>query len=311
MNYMDNFGNVIKVQRTGSALASEGPDPDREAVGVPVGKNGINSTRYIWPITTPMKSAIELHHQYVFVKPNDNDIGSLWCPWVITDDGSALVFDRSKSYSFGILEWLKHVLQLLKKYANITCNGSIRFVGMEGNPHWVRSCRGIITVSDSIVSVAWTKHADAHMMKDDTMYSIRVGNYNRIPVATQVMEALPAERQNEYPLVPLSWSRCALMKNRFKLPLHGGIKIVCPKCREPCGVNTLLFKHAWCPICRSLALSGDWLQEDTKPGAWDRQRDRALAFAMGAHGGRLGKKSVLRVLNLDLVKKIWRMQLHT
>jgi hypothetical protein len=301
MSYMDEFRTSMHFKRTGSAL--EEPDPKREAVGVPVGKNGINSTRYIWQITTPMKSAIELHHQYVFVKPNENDIGSLRCPWEITDNRSALAFYHPSGYSFGMLEWLDHLLQLFKEHANVTCNGSIRFVGMEGNPHWVRSCRGTITVKDSIVSVAWAKHADEHMMKDDTMYTIWKNNF--IPVSTHEMEAHPDERQNEYPLVPLSWSRSTLMRNKSKLPLHGGIKIVCPKCREPCGVNTLLFKHAWCSICRSLALSGDWLQEDTKPGAWDRQRDRALAFAMGAHGGRLGEKSVLRVLKLDLVKKIW------
>ena len=98
-----------------------------------------------------------------------------------------------------------------------------------------------------------------------------------------------------------------LMKNRLELPHHGKLIIVCPKCREPCGVNTLLFKHAWCPICRSLALSGDWLQEDTKPGAWDRKRDRALAFAMGVHGGRLGENSVLRVLDHELANMICNM----
>jgi hypothetical protein len=308
MNYMNDFGISVHFKRTGSAI--EEPDPAREAVGVPAGKNGINSTRYTGSIPTPMKSAIGLHHQYaVFVKPNEHDMGSLRCPWKITGNGSALVFFHPSGYSFGMLEWLEHVLQLLKEYANVTCNGSIRFVGREpaaeGNPHWVRSCRGTITVSDSIVSVAWAKHADEHIMKpeDDIIW--------KNPRQFWHLVARPDERQNEYPLVPLSWSRCALKKNRSKLPLHGEIKMVCPKCLEPCGVNTLLFKHTWCSICSTLTLSGDWLQEDTKPGAWDRQRDRALAFAMGVHGGRLGENSVLWVLNLDLVKKIWRMQLHT
>jgi hypothetical protein len=279
--YMGDFSYSMHFKRTGSAL--EGPDPAREAVGVPVGKNGIKSTRYIGSIPAPMKSAIEPHHQYVFVKPNENDIGSLRSPWEITDNGSAVAFYHPSSYSFGMLEWLEHLLQLLQEYANVTCNGSIRFVGMEGNSHWPRSCRGIITVKDSIVSVVWTKHADEHMMKDATMYTIWKDNL--IPDPAHAMEARPEERRSEYPLIPLSWNRCASRKNKSKLPLHGRNKIVCPKCREPCGVNTLLFKHAWCSYCRSLSLSGDWLQEDTEPGAWDRQRDRYTALAMGVGGG--------------------------
>jgi hypothetical protein len=73
---------------------------------------------------------IELHHQYVVVKPNENDIGSPQCPWKITYDGSAVAFYHSSSYSFGMLEWLfKHMLRVFREYTNVTCNGSIRFVG--------------------------------------------------------------------------------------------------------------------------------------------------------------------------------------
>ena len=302
MNYMDEFRTPMHFQRTGSDL--EGPDPLREAIGVPTGKNGINISRYsgLPENTTPV---IETHHQYVFAKPNQNNIGSLRCPWEIVDNGSALAFYHPSSYSFGILEWLEHVLQLLKEYANVTCNGSVRFVGEEGNPHWVRSCRGTITVNDSVVSVTWAKHTDEHRMKDDTMFTFWKDIL--IPVSTQEMEARPDERQNKYPLVQLSHSRCEVAKNRSKLPLHGGIKIFCPNCLEPCGVNTLLFEHAWCSICTTLVLSGEWLQEDTKPGAWDRKRDRSLAFAMGAHGGRLGENSVLRGLDHKLANMICTM----
>lgn len=306
MNYMKEFRTSMHFKRTGSDL--EGPDPARDAIGVPTGKNGINISRYSGlPVnTTP---GIETHHQYVFVKPNKNDIGSLRCPWEIIDNGSALAFYHPSSYSFGMLEWLEHVLQLLKEYANITCNGSVRFVGEEGNPHWVRSCRGTITVNDSVVSVTWAKHTDEHRMKDDTVFSFWKDMF--VPVSTQQMEARPDERSTEHPLVPLSRSRSELSKNKSKLPLHGGIKIFCPNCLEPCGVNTLLFKQAWCSICTKFTPSGEWLQEDTKPGAWDRQRDRATAFAMGAHGGRLGENSVLRMLNPNLVEMIWNMQSHT
>jgi hypothetical protein len=72
---------------------------------------------------------------------------SLWCQWILTDDGTQLVWDEvEKFYSY--TEWLTYMVEKFFTPWGIKLNGSVEFQGEDDDD------KGVITLKDSAIAEA-------------------------------------------------------------------------------------------------------------------------------------------------------------
>jgi hypothetical protein len=149
--YINKF-NETRRMRFDAKKAAQMPDPEREAVGLPIGEDGEFFTGnpgsfgqdhgdYILDYNSPPGC----HEQYGFYK---NGAGGkqpgLWCQWRV--DGNKLVWDGGEKF-YDYVEWLNYLIAKFFKPWGYTLNGEIKWFGEDS------SDLGIIVVVNNEVSV--------------------------------------------------------------------------------------------------------------------------------------------------------------
>lgn len=135
--YIKQFGDTRRMKRDAN-VALTLPDPIRESVGLPVGKQGcyfVGGGGYAGQDRD--KSIIDYNN------PPDGQPG-LWCQWVPTHDRDGIEWDGSEKFYYYV-EWLKYLIQHFLKPWGYTVNGDVEWQGEE------REDRGVLRVTDNIV----------------------------------------------------------------------------------------------------------------------------------------------------------------
>ena len=71
---------------------------------------------------------------------------SLWCQWVLSDDGTNLAWDENEKF-YNYVEWLDYIINIFNKW-NIIINGEVSFQGQE------RRDKGKIKVKNNIIKLS-------------------------------------------------------------------------------------------------------------------------------------------------------------
>jgi len=144
--YLRGFSGSRRMRRKES-LASQFPDPAREAVGLPIGPEGGyyvgGAGQYFGQSRTP--DIVDYN------KPPSGQPG-LWCQWVPTDDGRHLQWDGGEKF-YDYCEWATYICEhfLLRWGRKLT--GRVRYQGEDSDDRGVLVARGeaVSTHPDRIV----------------------------------------------------------------------------------------------------------------------------------------------------------------
>ena len=74
----------------------------------------------------------------------------LWCQWIPTEDGDALVWDEGEKFYYYV-EWLEYLVENYLKPRGYTISGEVEWQGEDSND------RGLIRVNDNNIKVGKVK----------------------------------------------------------------------------------------------------------------------------------------------------------
>lgn len=123
--YLHKFASTRRMKRSESKVA-ELPDPIREAVGLPVGKDGgyfVGGTGFMGQDN----DASVLDHNY---EPNGQP--GLWCQWVPNEDGTCIEWDGGEKF-YEYVPWIKYIISNFLQPWGRTLNGVVSFRGEDFN----------------------------------------------------------------------------------------------------------------------------------------------------------------------------------
>lgn len=139
IQYLTNFANSRRMMRDAS-IAENIPDHYRESVNLPIGEDGeyfVNGTG--WMGQNSDKSVLNYN-----CPPASQP--SLWCQWIPTESGDAIVWDGGEKF-YSYIEWIKYIIQHFMIPWGIVINGEVEWEGEE------RDDLGIIIVENNEVIV--------------------------------------------------------------------------------------------------------------------------------------------------------------
>ena len=137
--YLNTFAKTRRMKRN-AKLTAKRPDPVRATVDLPVGKEGgyfVGDTSYYGQTKT--SDVLDYNN------PPSEQPG-LWCQWVPSEDGSAIVWDEGEKF-YNYVEWLRYLIEHFLAPWGYKLNGSVEWRGEEDDD------RGRIVVKDNIVTV--------------------------------------------------------------------------------------------------------------------------------------------------------------
>jgi hypothetical protein len=137
--YLDRFAETRRMLRDAIKTAAR-PDPVRIAAGLDVGPGGAYFV-----------GADDFHgqeHSEDILDYNQPPQGqpSLWCQWVPTDEGTAIVWDEGEKF-YHYVEWLEYLVKHFLGPWGYKLNGRVSWQGEEGEDS------GDIYVRDNKVKV--------------------------------------------------------------------------------------------------------------------------------------------------------------
>lgn len=131
------------------------PDPLREAVGLPLGPEGMyfvgdsenyGQNKYLSILDFNNYPGYRITHQPEWAQPG------LWLQWVPSDDGTILEWDQGEKFN-NYVEWLQWLQNYVFNLWNVTLEGEVRWQGEESDDigviyakpgYKIESCRAII-----------------------------------------------------------------------------------------------------------------------------------------------------------------------
>lgn len=122
-DYLNAFAYIRHMGRDVGKL-KDMPDPKRIAVNMPLGKEG---EYYVGSSDDQQygqfnDGTILDHNQQASTQPG------LWCQWVPTEDGTALVWDEGEKF-YNYIEWLEYIIENFMKPWGYTLNGEVLWQG--------------------------------------------------------------------------------------------------------------------------------------------------------------------------------------
>jgi hypothetical protein len=136
MGYDTNFCGSFELDKP---LSKE-----RIAAGLPIGKQGAYFVGGLgFAGQDDDASIIECN------TPPDGQPG-LWCQWVPSNDGTAIVWDGSEKF-YGYVEWIEYLIEHFLKPWGYVLNGEVEWFGEDAND------RGMICIADNVVKVKVAK----------------------------------------------------------------------------------------------------------------------------------------------------------
>lgn len=164
--YLAAFAGTRRMKRDATKAAAL-PDPVREAVGLPIGKEGAyfvggedyrgqsrddsvldyNEPPGIASYESGGGFSMSSYNAYAQARRSAIEAGAqpgLWCQWVPTDDGHAIEWDQGEKF-YEYIEWIKYLIHHFLKPWGYTLNGEVSWYGEE------REDTGLIRIVDNEV----------------------------------------------------------------------------------------------------------------------------------------------------------------
>lgn len=173
VQYLHRFRHTCRMRRD-ERLAAQLPDPERIAVGLPVGHEGAyfvggtgpfgqDSDESVVDQNTPPGtpdvpgrcSGSEWQSAYAtFCEERSRRIANkiaqpgLWCQWAPSEDGSELAWDEGEKF-YGYVEWLEYLVHHFFEPWGRKLSGEVWWRGEQDDD------RGVIYVRDNEVDAVW------------------------------------------------------------------------------------------------------------------------------------------------------------
>lgn len=132
--YLWEFANSRRVKRN-VALLQNVPDPAREAVDLPLGKDGGYFVNRKWDEENDWATAIDYN------KPPSGQPG-LWCQWIPTNDGRGIQWDGGEKF-YHYIAWLQYIIIHFLEPWDYQLSGEVKWQGEDA------SDKGHITVENN------------------------------------------------------------------------------------------------------------------------------------------------------------------
>jgi len=135
--YLTQFSETRRMRRD-SGKAAAFPDPIREAVGLPIGKEG----EYF----VGGKGSFGQDHDKSILDYNDPPVSQpgLWCQWVPTEDGTGIVWNGSEKF-YHYKSWIVYIIENFLKPWGYVVNGTVTWQGEVSND------KGIMIVVNNVL----------------------------------------------------------------------------------------------------------------------------------------------------------------
>jgi len=138
--YLAQFAEIRHMRRDNAKLEGK-PDPLREAVGLPLGVEG-----EFYVGTKDKLASQEWHDESVLDGNREASTQpGLWCQWVPSDDGTALVWDEGEKF-YEYEAWLDYLIENFLKPWGYTVSGEVEWQGED------RDDAGLLVVENNVVS---------------------------------------------------------------------------------------------------------------------------------------------------------------
>lgn len=141
--YLTKFSETRRMRRNPS-VADKLPDPDRIAVGLPVGNEG----EYF--VGAEGFAGQDRDDSVVDYNSSPNNQPGLWCQWIPTEDGTAIVWDGGEKF-YDYVEWLEYIIKNFLAPWGYVLNGEVEWFGEDAND------RGKIVVKNNAVKTKVAK----------------------------------------------------------------------------------------------------------------------------------------------------------
>lgn len=117
--YLLEFSGTRRMKRD-VTLLQDIPDPAREAVGLPLGKDGCYFVNQKWSKQSD-DSIVDYN------RPPSGQPG-LWCQWIPTSDGQGIQWDGQEKF-YKYVEWLQYVVNHFLEPWGYLLNGEVNWQG--------------------------------------------------------------------------------------------------------------------------------------------------------------------------------------
>ncbi len=140
-NYLRKFAETRRMKRN-AAEAAKLADPAREAVGLPIGKDGEYFVGSEGFMGQDQDSSIVEYNYPPSTQPG------LWCQWVPNEDGTAIEWDGGEKF-YEYVEWLEYIISNFLDPWGYKLNGQVEWQGEDMGD------RGVIRVKDNVVDIGY------------------------------------------------------------------------------------------------------------------------------------------------------------
>lgn len=122
VTYLNLFNSSRRMKRDPN-IAATLPDPAREAVGLPIGTEGAYFVGGAGYAGQDRDASILDYNEPPSGQP------SLWCDWMISDEGlGGLEWDETEKF-YNYVEWLEYLIEHFLKPWGRTLNGEVEYQG--------------------------------------------------------------------------------------------------------------------------------------------------------------------------------------
>jgi len=134
--YLDMFSDTRRTKKNLEIIELY-PDPVREAVNLPVGKEG-------------GYCVIDVEIDDKCVKSyNESPEGQpgLWCNWIPNEEGTSIIWNNAEKF-YNYVSWIKYIIDNFLKPWGLTLNGEVKWFGEKGIDDI-----GMIKIIDNVVHI--------------------------------------------------------------------------------------------------------------------------------------------------------------
>lgn len=141
--YLEAFAGTRRMKRD-AYTTEDRPDPVRLAAGLPIGLDG---GYFVGEGGHAGQGDMNADYEKIGIVAYNHppcDQPSLWCQWVPSHDGTAIVWDGGEKF-YEYVDWIEYLIQHFLKPWGYVLNGEVEWFGEDAND------RGMICIEDNVV----------------------------------------------------------------------------------------------------------------------------------------------------------------
>ena len=136
--YLKKFAGTRRMKRN-AELASRLPDPEREAIGLPIGEEGCYFVGGTGECGQDEDASVIDYNSAPKGQP------SLWCHWEPSEDGERIEWNGAEKF-YRYVEWLSYIVKYFLIPWNRVLNGEVQWEGEDSDD------AGVIQVSNNVIN---------------------------------------------------------------------------------------------------------------------------------------------------------------